>query len=107
MLGTRTPDNKQKLDSISSFCEAYDPSAPLEVSKQTKVADLAVPTRVKLHPWKKTFQHDDLSFMVVAGRPVYPGRSSQSSRKGKGIASMLRIPQSSLKASFSDLRVNR
>ncbi|KAK2436881.1 hypothetical protein QL285_021845 [Trifolium repens] len=33
MLGTCTPGNKQKLDSISSFCEAYDPSAPLEVSK--------------------------------------------------------------------------
>ncbi|KAI5389615.1 hypothetical protein KIW84_075052 [Lathyrus oleraceus] len=33
MLGTCTPDNKQKLDSIYSFCEAYDPSAPLEVSK--------------------------------------------------------------------------
>ncbi|CAI8611255.1 unnamed protein product [Vicia faba] len=30
MLGTCTPDNKQKLDSISSFCEAYDPSARLE-----------------------------------------------------------------------------
>ncbi|CAL0327735.1 unnamed protein product [Lupinus luteus] len=39
---------------------------------QSKVADLAVPTRVKLHPWKKTFQHDDLSFMVVAGKPIYP-----------------------------------
>ncbi|GAU46668.1 hypothetical protein TSUD_184560 [Trifolium subterraneum] len=31
MLGTCTPDNKQKLNSISSFCEAYDPSAPLEL----------------------------------------------------------------------------
>ncbi|OIW06257.1 hypothetical protein TanjilG_19936 [Lupinus angustifolius] len=30
MLGTCTPDNKENLDSISSFCEAYDPSAPLE-----------------------------------------------------------------------------
>ena len=61
-----------------------DPSAPLKVSK---VADLVVPTRVKsymtLPPLKKTFQHDDLSFMVVAGRPVYSGRSYKSSRKRK------------------------
>ena len=43
MLGTRTPDNKHKFDSISSLCEAYDPSTPLEVSKPKQRTQQSLP----------------------------------------------------------------